>query len=157
MPQNDDQSVHHLIPEELPAPNRYARDRSRPSCGKADSIAPATLGHATISHDQSATPEQAPAPSRFVRSRSRQSCGKPDSTVHATLGHVAISHFQSATYSVGDDLWSFESNAHPKKAHAVFYTAHRKHVAMELALSGASSDREHDSQAWDQLLVGLSL
>ena len=100
------------------------------------------------------THEQVPAPSRFVRGSSRQTCGIAFPAAPATPRHEARLRDYVA---VGDDLWTFKGNTPPKSAQSLFYAAHRQHVALELGLSSACSDREYNAEDWNQLLVGLTL
>ena len=110
---------------------------------------------------------KAPAPSRFERSSSRRCGGKVSSMDPTKIRDVnstkvrrvagGVAKEIPTTLAVGDDLWAFTSNTHPKNAQAMFYAAHRKYVAQELRLSCAQDVMGCDTGDWDQLLVALSL
>jgi hypothetical protein len=89
--------------------------------------------------------ESAPVPTRFVRKQAKGKVG----VVHAMCGKESfLSAEPPKIADLDDSVWSFMGATNHSNSELMFYTAHRKYVAQEIATEASNTSFGED---WDLL------
>jgi hypothetical protein len=94
--------------------------------------------------------EDVPAPTRFIRRSNSGGCSTGQSGIllsrsHSDPGSICRDAATPTVFKIDDDVWRFCNPSTPTTHQAVYYVAHRQHVAGEIRQQFARLSEPHSS------------